>query len=112
VEEEQANSPIESEVEVEVENEPQVSEVVARYRDLVASALDLVPELVRGETVEEIDASAVEARRAYTEISKRVAEQYWVGVSVSAGNPARSAQVSYAETLKPEAKIALGLRGM
>ena len=91
--------------------QPKVAEVVARYRDLVASAPDLVPGLVRGESVEEIDASAVEARRAYAEISKRVAEQYWVGASVPTGNPARSAQDTYAETLKPEAKIALGLRG-
>src|SRR5688500_12934063 len=93
------------------ESAQQVADVITRYRELAASAPDLVPELVRGETVEEIDASAAEARRAYAEISKRVAEQYWVGAAVPIGNPARSAQGTYAETLKPEAKIALGLRG-
>lgn len=107
MEEEQANSLVES----EVEDVPQVVEVVAKYRELVASAPDVVPELVRGETVEDIDASAVEARRAYAEISRRVTEQYRIGASVPTGNPARSAQDTYAETLKPEAKIALGLRG-
>jgi hypothetical protein len=107
MEEEQENVSAES----QETDASQVADVVARYRELVASAPDLVPELVRGESVEEIDASAVEARRAYAEISRRVTEQYWVGASVPTGNPARSAQDTYAETLKPEAKIALGLRG-
>ena len=110
MEEEQGKAGAESQ-EVDVPSGPQVAEVVAKYRELVASAPDVVPELVRGETVEEIDASAVEARRAYAEVSMRVTEQYMAGASVPTGNPARSAHDTYAETLKPEAKIALGLRG-
>jgi hypothetical protein len=64
--------------------------------------------MVRGETVEEIDASAAEARRAYGEISRRVAERY--EREVPPGNPARSSMTLGVETLKPEAKIALGLK--
>jgi hypothetical protein len=81
---------------------------VARYRDMVASSADLVPEMVQGSTVEEIDASAEAARRAYSDIRRKVAEQY--EREVPPGNPARSSMAADAEWLKPEAKIALGLR--
>ena len=86
----------------------QLSAVLARYREMVAAQPNLVPGMVRGETVEEIDASATEARRAYGEISRRVAERY--EHDVPAGNPTRSSADVGVETLKPEAKIALGLR--
>ncbi|HUP27057.1 MAG TPA: hypothetical protein VM409_01375 [Chloroflexia bacterium] len=82
---------------------------VARYRDLVASGPGIVPEMVGGETLEEIDASVEGARRAYEEISRRVTEQ--LEQRIPAGNPARSSTAAGAEWLKPEAKIALGLRG-
>ncbi|HKP52542.1 MAG TPA: hypothetical protein VJ183_07810 [Chloroflexia bacterium] len=84
------------------------ADAVVRYRELVASQPGLVPEMVRGETVEEIDASATEARRAYGEISRRVAEQF--ERAVPPGNPPRSSADMGVETLKPEAKIALGLK--
>ena len=89
--------------------EAAASAVMTRYRDLVASGPNLVAELVRGDTVEEIDASVEAARRAYEEVSRRVTEQ--VERQLPAGNPARSASTPGAEWLKPEAKIALGLRG-
>jgi hypothetical protein len=81
---------------------------VARYRELVASQPGLVPEMVRGNTPEEIDASAEAARRAYGEISRRVAEEYERQMPV--GNPARSAAAAGSAHLSPEAQIALGLR--
>lgn|GEM_PF-4535377 len=81
---------------------------VARYRDMVASSADLVPDMVQGSTVEEIDVSAEAARRAYSDIRRKVAEQY--EREVPPGNPARSSTAADAEWLKPEAKIALGLR--
>lgn len=94
----------------QAEAETQVAEAVTRYRELVASAPDIVPEMVRGSTLEEIDASAAEARRAYAEVSRRVAAQHWSDVPVPTGNPARSGSDAYLDTLKPEAKIALALR--
>jgi hypothetical protein len=84
------------------------SDAVVRYRELVASQPGLVPEMVRGETVEEIDASAMEARRAYSEISRRITEQF--ERAVPPGNPARSSADVGVERLKPESKIALGLK--
>ncbi len=82
--------------------------VVARYRELVAASPDLVPGMVQGSTVEEIDASAEAARRAYTEISRSVAARY--EAEVPPGNPARSGSVPGIDAMPPEAKIALGLQ--
>ena len=81
---------------------------VRRYRELVASMPGLVPEMVRGETIEEIDASAEVARRSYGEITRRIAEQY--ERDIPTGNPARSSNTAAYDNLKPEAKIALGLK--
>ena len=86
----------------------QIETLLARYRETVAAQPGLVPGMVRGETVEEIDASASQARQAYAEISRRMAEQF--ERAVPTGNPPRSSADVGAETLKPEAKIALGLR--
>ena len=85
-----------------------VERAVSRYRELVASGPGLVPEMVRGNTIEEIDASAEAARRAYSEIGRHIAEVH--EREVPTGNPARSAATVGAEGLRPEAKIALGLR--
>lgn len=82
----------------------------ARYRQVVAAQPGLVPELVRGGTPDEIDASVEEARRAYEEVSRRIATQH--EREVPTGNLARSAHTLGAENLKPEAKIALGLRAV
>lgn len=81
---------------------------VGRYRQLVASQPGLVPEIVRGNTIEEIDASAELARQSFNEISRRLTQQY--ESQVPRGNPARSGNDAIYEGLKPEAKIALGLR--
>jgi hypothetical protein len=81
---------------------------VERYRALVAAGPDLVPEMVQGSTIEAIDASVETARKAYTDIRRKVAEQY--EREVPPGNPSRSSAAAGAEYLKPEAKIALGLR--
>ncbi len=85
-----------------------LSAAVRRYRELVASMPGLVPEMVRGDTIEEIDASAEVARRSYGEITRRIAEQY--EREIPTGNPARSSGAAAYDNLKPEAKIALGLK--
>jgi hypothetical protein len=85
-----------------------LAHAVGRYRELVASAQGLVPEMVQGNTIEEVDASAEIARQAYATISRRIAEEHETRVPV--GNPARSSADLVAANLKPEAKIALGLR--
>lgn len=81
---------------------------VRRYRELVTAMPGLVPEMVRGDTIEEIDASAELARRSYGEITRRIAEQY--ERDIPTGNPARSSGTAAYDNLKPEAKIALGLK--
>lgn len=81
---------------------------VRRYREVVASMPGLVPEMVQGSTIEEIDSSAELARRSYGEITRRIAEQYERGIPT--GNPARSSSTAAYDNLKPEAKIALGLK--
>jgi hypothetical protein len=85
-----------------------LSVAVRRYRGLVASMPGLVPEMVQGDTIEQIDASAELARRSYGEITRRIAEQY--ERDIPTGNPARSSSTAAYDTLKPEAKIALGLK--
>jgi hypothetical protein len=84
------------------------AQAVVRYRELVAASPDLVADMVRGDSIEDIDASAEAARRVYSDISRQIAQSY--EHSVPPGNPARSATNPEANTLKPEAKIALGLR--
>jgi hypothetical protein len=90
------------------ENQAALAHAVGRYRELVASAPGLVPELVGGSTIEEVDASVEAARQAYEAVSRRIAEQH--EARVPTGNPARSSADAAATALKPEAKIALGLR--
>lgn len=89
--------------------EKEAATAIAHYRRMVAAAPGLIAEMVQGSTVEEIDASAEAARQAYINISRRITEQH--EQAISPGNPPRSAQYSGAESLKPEAKIALGLKG-
>ena len=76
---------------------------------MVAAMPGLVPEMVQGSTIDEVDASAEVARQAYSTISQRIAEAH--EAHIPTGNPARSAADIGAASLKPEAKIALGLRG-
>lgn len=85
-----------------------LSYAVARYRDMVAATPGLVPEMVGGSTIEEVDAAAQAARQAYEAVSRQLAAEY--EAHVPAGNPARSSSET-AESLRPEAKIALGLKG-
>jgi hypothetical protein len=86
-----------------------LSQAVSRYRDIVASMPGLVPEMVQGATIDEVDASAEAARQAYEEVMRRVTAIH--ENQVPPGNPARSQSETHLANLKPEAKIALGLRG-
>src|SRR5438876_11893164 len=86
-----------------------LSQAVERYRQLVASMPGLIPEMVSGETVDEIDASAEASRQAYAATSRRIAESLEAYVPI--GNPSRSSSDMAAAALKPEDKIALGIRG-
>lgn len=81
---------------------------VSAYRNLLASMPGLVPEMVQGGTIAEVDASAEVARQAYTAISQRIAQAH--ETYVSTGNPSRSSADLAAQALKPEEKIALGLK--
>ena len=83
-------------------------QAVARYREMVAASPGLVADMVQGDSIDAIDASAEAARRAYSEISRQVAQSF--ERNVPAGNPARSDSTLGTDALKPEAKIALGLR--
>jgi hypothetical protein len=85
-----------------------LAHAVARYRERVASTPGIVPELVRGDTIEEVDASVEVARQAYEAVSMRIAQAH--EERVPTGNPSRSSADLGAAALKPEAKIALGLR--
>lgn len=89
--------------------EAAAASAIAKYRELVSAGPGLVPAMVQGSTVEEIDASVEIARQAYSEISRRITEAR--EQQVPTGNPTRSASLAGAEALTPEAKIALGLRG-
>lgn len=86
-----------------------LADAVTAYRNLLASMPGLVPEMVQGSTITEVDASAEVARQAYTAISQRIAQAH--ETYVPTGNPSRSSADLAAQALKPEEKIALGLRG-
>lgn len=82
---------------------------VARYREVLAAMPGLIPDMVVGATIEEVDASAERGRQAYEAISRRIVQAH--ESQVPPGNPPRSAGEAGIAMLKPEAKIALGLRG-
>lgn len=88
--------------------EEQAARALARYREMVASGPGLIAEMVTGSSIEEIDASAEAARAAYVGIARRIASEH--EQHIPAGNPARSTATPGTDALKPEAKIALGLR--
>lgn len=86
---------------------------VEKLRELVLRAHpEAIPELVRGETLEELEASA----RLATEVYRRIAESVREAVrreaaaSVPAGQPGRQTYLVNVEALSPAAKIAEGLR--
>ncbi|MEO8288603.1 MAG: hypothetical protein ABI670_19460 [Chloroflexota bacterium] len=91
------------------EVEAQAAAAIARYRNVIAGGPDIIAEMVGGSTLAEIDASAETARQAYANISRQIAQAH--ESAVPTGNPARSSSIIGAESLKPEAKIAMGLRG-
>jgi hypothetical protein len=85
-------------------------QAVARYRDaLLAAEPDLPPDLVRGDTLEDIEATATSARDAVQRIRERVASERPRGFPV--GAPARSVERGHAHsTLSAHEKIAAGLQ--
>src|SRR3954453_13333439 len=85
-----------------------LARAVGRYREVMAALPGLVPELGQGGAIEGVDAAVPRAREAYEAVSRRVAEAQEARIPV--GNPARSAADLAAANLRPEAKIALGLR--
>ena len=81
-------------------------EAVARYRDAaLAAEPELPPDLVAGETLDEVDASLAAARRAVAQIRQRIAEHATRGFP--AGAPARSGGST--EGMSAAEKIARGL---
>lgn len=88
-------------------------EDVARLRELVLRAHpEAIPELVHGETLEELEASAKLATEVYRRIAGTVRERLAreAAGSVPAGQPGRQPYLVDAEALSPSAKIAEGLR--
>lgn len=86
---------------------------VEKLRELVLRAHpEAIPELVQGETLEELETSA----RLATEVYRRIADSVREAVareaasSIPAGQPGRQAPLVNIETLSPSAKIAEGLR--
>ena len=85
----------------------QVEKAVACYRSLLlATAPDVPQELVKGETVEEVEAS-FEAARDMVERIRQKLEAQVAGERVPAGAPPRSAPDL--STLSPKEKILYGL---
>lgn len=86
---------------------------VEKLRELVLRAHpEAIPELVQGETLEELEASA----RLATEVYRRIADSVREAVareaaaSIPAGQPGRQTSLVNVEALSPSAKIAEGLR--
>ncbi len=84
-----------------------LQEATARYREaLLASSPDLPEEIVAGETIEELDAAAEQARQTVRRVRDRLESEAQSG-RVPAGAPPRSGpDVS---SLSPIEKIRLGL---
>jgi hypothetical protein len=84
-------------------------EAVARYRDAaLAAEPDLPPDLVAGETLDEVDASLAAARRAVAQIRQRIAEHADPATrGFPAGAPARGGGST--EGMSAAEKIARGL---
>lgn len=86
----------------------QTRAAVARYREAVLAAEpDLPPELVSGETLEELDGSLDAARRAVAQIRERISGEDGTGGGFPAGAPARSAATTAGMTATE--KIVAGL---
>lgn len=104
----QAHRDLESRFEAQLESERAARRAaVARYREAVlASEPELPPELVRGDSLEELDASLDAARRAVAQIRERLmveSEQR----GFPAGSPERRGPTT--EGLSAAEKIAYGL---
>jgi len=82
-------------------------QAVARYRDaILAAEPDLPPDLVHGDSLEEIEQSVETARHAVARIRERVAAERPRAFPV--GAPERSAPA--VALMSPQAKIAAGLQ--
>lgn len=91
-------------------------QAVARFRDaLLAAEPELPPDLVQGDSIEEVEASAASARTAVQRIRERVASERPRGFPV--GSPARSSERGHAhgvrgarEAMSAHEKITAGLQ--
>ena len=80
-----------------------------RIQDLVISAHpDVVPEMIQGQTFEELMSSIEPAREAYQRIANQAASR--VEAPKVAAQPGRGSAVADVERLSPLAKISAGLR--
>ncbi|MEX2032928.1 MAG: hypothetical protein WEA81_08685 [Dehalococcoidia bacterium] len=84
-------------------------QAVTRYREaLLAAEPDLPPDLVRGETLEEIDSATESARATVKRIRERVTSVRPRGFPV--GAPARSSEREGRGRMSAQEKIAAGLQ--
>ena len=82
-------------------------QAVARYREaILAAEPELPPDLVRGESIEEVEESVEAARHTVARIRERVAAEH--PRSFPVGAPERSTLSR--SLLSPQAKIAIGLQ--
>ena len=87
----------------------QTRAAVARYREAVLAAEpELPPELVSGETLEELEGSLESARRAVAQIRERLSVESEGERGFPVGAPARGA-APVASSMTPAEKIAYGL---
>ncbi len=87
-----------------------LSRAVERYRELLVSANpDAVPELIRGESVEELDGSLEVAKAAFAR-AREAARAELASSPTPANPPRRNAPPPGLESAGPLAKIAWGLR--
>lgn len=78
---------------------------VARYRQqVIAAHADIVPDLVAGQTIEEVDSSLERAKSAFASLRERI-----VGQATPLGGAPRQIIAEDLSALSPEAKIAVGL---
>lgn len=103
-----AREELESAVQGRNELAATAAEAVAAYGELLrASAPDLIPEMVQGETVEELNASLSVAREAFARAKERAVRELAAAAVPPGGERAGGLDLS---ALSPTGKIAHALR--
>ncbi|MFS8531670.1 hypothetical protein [Sphaerobacter thermophilus] len=82
-----------------------------RIRELILAAHpDVVPDMIKGTTFDELMESIEPARAAYARIAESIRSQPSNAPGIPAGQPGRQTSPAHVERLSASAKIAEGLR--